>query len=265
MSTAKSTVSLETKSILKKRGLSELMLQRSLSSSSLLKRAAAAVQARRLSASAYPRLGWPVEFAVNFSSRSGCAHYPSLRSSISSSGFQSPAEGKRVRFDEQVGQCMALGTKGPDEGADNGKKTITTIPSTTLSDLEDIPKLRETSTVYCDGFCSGSWSSPSPSRGLLIPATRMPLKHSGDADDMDFQPQGFRGGHAWSQSSQNSHISESFSPGVRQAGIRATRTEMLVQYEDRDAKVPDGVVKKAFDTVNTAKDIASVIWNVGWR
>jgi hypothetical protein len=39
---------------------------------------------------------------------------------------------------------------------------------------------------------------------------------------------------------------------------------MLVQSEDRDAKVPD-IVEKAIDTVNTAKDIASVIWNVGWR
>lgn len=141
---------------------------------------------------------------------------------------------------------MALGTKGPDEGADNGKKTITTLPSTTLSYVEDIPKPRETSTVSCNGFCSESWSS----------------QHSGDVDDMDLQPQDCHGGHAWSQ---NSHISESFSPGMRQAGIRATRTEMLAQYEDRDAEVPDSLVEKAIDTVNTAKDIASVIWNVGWR
>jgi hypothetical protein len=171
------------------------------------------VQARRSSASAHPCLGWPAEFAADLSSRSGSAHYPSARSSISSSGIPSPAGEKRVRFDEQVGQCMALGTKGPDEGAGNGEKTITTLPSTTLSYVEDMPKPRETSTVYCNGFCSGSWSS----------------QHSGDVDDMDLQAQDCRGGLAWSQ---NSHISESFSPGIRQAGIRTRRTEMLAQYED---------------------------------
>lgn len=159
VSTTKSAISLETKSILKKRGLSELMLQRSLSSSSLLKRAVAAVEARHSSACAYPRLGWPVEIAVNLSPRSGSAHYPSLRSSISSPGIQSPADRKCVRFDEQVGQCMALGTKGLGEGVDNGKKTITPLPSTTLSDMEDIPKPRETSTVSCNGFCSGGLRS----------------------------------------------------------------------------------------------------------
>lgn len=118
--------------------------------------------------------------------------------------------------------------------------------SPTLSYVEDMPKPRETSTVYCNGFCSGSWSS----------------QHSGDVDDMDLQPEDCRDGLTWSQ---NSHISGSFSPGIRQAGIRASRAEMLAQYEDKDAKVPDSLVEKAIDTVNTTQDIASVIWNVGWR
>jgi hypothetical protein len=62
---------------------------------------------------------------------------------------------------------------------------------------------------------------------------------------------------------QNSHFTELSSPGGGQAGMVGTR--VLVRHEDRDARVPEGLFEKAVDTLNTAKDIAHVMWNVGWR
>jgi hypothetical protein len=40
-------------------------------------------------------------------------------------------------------------------------------------------------------------------------------------------------------------------------------TRVLVRHEDRDVRVPEGLFEKAVDTLNTAKDIAHVMWNVG--
>jgi hypothetical protein len=41
---------------------------------------------------------------------------------------------------------------------------------------------------------------------------------------------------------------------------------MFAWHEEiRDARVPERLFGKAVDMVNTAKDIAYVIWNVWWR
>ncbi|KAK3076919.1 hypothetical protein LTS18_011647, partial [Coniosporium uncinatum] len=50
------------------------------------------------------------------------------------------------------------------------------------------------------------------------------------------------------------------------AGLRRTPSGMFMPYEeDEDDVVATGLFGKVVDTVNTAKDIAHVIWNVGWR
>jgi hypothetical protein len=41
---------------------------------------------------------------------------------------------------------------------------------------------------------------------------------------------------------------------------------MFMPYEEDEDEGPnDGLLGRVVDTVNTAKDIAHVIWNVGWR
>jgi hypothetical protein len=93
---------------------------------------------------------------------------------------------------------------------------------------------------------------------------------SGESNEIDWQPWNFRGGRddvvsdqVWSQ---NSHVSILSSPGGGQVGKPGIGTQVSVQYEEgRDAREPAGLFGKAVDTVNTAKDIAHVIWNVGWR
>lgn len=48
--------------------------------------------------------------------------------------------------------------------------------------------------------------------------------------------------------------------------MRRTPSGMFLPYEeDEDDVVTEGLFGKVVDAVNTAKDIAYVIWNVGWR
>ncbi|RKF59053.1 Uncharacterized protein OnM2_063031 [Erysiphe neolycopersici] len=107
---------LNKKPILKKRSMSELMLQQSLSTSSLLKQAAAAVQAQQ--SEAYP------ECSRNENLTSSTCPYvlstfssdlnPGSISPTSSSDLHSPLYGdkKRIHFNEQVAQCIAVDVKG---------------------------------------------------------------------------------------------------------------------------------------------------------
>jgi hypothetical protein len=116
---SKSNSFLNKKPILKKRSMSEIMLQRSLSSSSLLKQAAAAVQAQQ--SENYGGIGRPMmgratsDYTMPLSSRRLSRENTSMLSSISSSGLQSPGEKKHIHFNEQVEQCIALEMKGDDD------------------------------------------------------------------------------------------------------------------------------------------------------
>ncbi|GAB7366884.1 hypothetical protein MBLNU230_g1246t1 [Neophaeotheca triangularis] len=50
------------------------------------------------------------------------------------------------------------------------------------------------------------------------------------------------------------------------AGMRRTNSGMFMPYEeDEDDEVAAGLFGRVSDTINTARDIAHVIWNVGWR
>jgi len=310
--------------------MSEIMLQRSLSSSSLLKQAAAAVQAQQSENGgiiARPGLGRAASDygSFPFSSRRLSRDNVSSLSSISSSGLASPGTGERkhIHFNEQVEQCIALEMKGDDEDEpdtfaihdeedsdsdeggimmkrsnsnrklppisrsrgstprpsfSNDSKTIAMLPSTTLKYREDAPELPETAMKHSNGFWNGSKLSPSPSQETLRPSkpsTRILLGDDEDDDDadMDWQPTG-----AFNQRKDslainqerfngNLHISNSSSSlNAEPVGMRRTPSGMFMPYEeDEDDVVSEGLFGKVVDTVNTARDIAHVIWNVGWR
>jgi hypothetical protein len=293
--------------------MSEIMLQRSLSSSSLLKQAAAAVQAQqsenggvdrpgvRRAASDY--IGYP------FSSRRLSRENPSMLSSISSSGLASPGTGekKHIHFNEQVEQCIALDMKGYDSSdSDDGaimmkvsskrklpplnskrttprqsfnaeSKTIAMLPSTTLKYREDTPEPQETAMKHSNGFWNGSKLSPSPSQETLRPSkpsSRMLLGDDEEDDDadVDWQPPSTFANRkdnlsVTQERFQNLHSSGSSSSLTGEpSGMRRTPSGMFMPYEeDEDEVVSEGLFGKVVDTVNTAKDIAHVIWNVGWR
>jgi hypothetical protein len=300
---------LNKKPILKKRSMSEIMLQRSLSSSSLLKQAAAALQAQQ--SDGYERdLGRSEFAAMNFASRRLSDH-PSLLSSISTSGMQSPGtERKHIHFNEQVEQCIAVEMKGADDEAEpdiidygdsdsddggimmkrinsnrklpplhrsatprpanNDSKTIAMLPSTTLKYREDTTEFHDTAMKHSNGFWNGSRLSPSPSQETLRPSkpsTRVLLGDDEEDDaDMDWQPPTiFSSSRKESQERlQNLHTSEPPSLSGEPSGMRRTPSGMFMP-EEEEAAVSEGLFGRVVDTVNTAKDIAHVIWNVGWR
>jgi hypothetical protein len=322
---SKSNSFLNKKPILKKRSMSEIMLQRSLSSSSLLKQAAAAVQAQQSVHGGSSRSGLlgraTSEYAYPFSSRRMSQEATSALSSITSSGLASPGTGERkhIHFNEQVEQCIALEMKGDDDDdhdsyptqnyddsdSDDGgimmkrsnskrrlpplhkrttprqsfsadSKTIAMLPSTTLKYRADTPEPPETAMKHSSGIWSGSRLSPSPSQETLRPSkpsTRMLLgDEEDDDDDLDWQPPSTFANRKDSvsvtqerfQSLQTSGSSSSLTG--EPAGMRRTPSGMFMPYEeDEDDVVSEGLFGKVVDTVNTAKDIAHVIWNVGWR
>jgi hypothetical protein len=307
--------------------MSEIMLQRSLSSSSLLKQAAAAVQAQQSESGGMdrPGLGRATSDYTGFpfSSRRLSRENPSMLSSVSSSGLASPGTGekKHIHFNEQVEQCIALDMKGDDDeeadpyalhnyddsSSDDGaimmkgskskrklpplhsrrttprqsfsaeSKTIAMLPSTTLKYREDTPEPQETAMKHSNGFWNGSKLSPSPSQETLRPSkpsTRMLLVDDDEDDDadMDWQPPSAFANRKDSvsvtqerfQGLQTSGSSSSLNG--EPSGMRRTPSGMFMPYEeDEDEAVSEGLFGKVVDTVNTAKDIAHVIWNVGWR
>ncbi|KAL2269955.1 hypothetical protein VTJ83DRAFT_2139 [Remersonia thermophila] len=110
------------KPILKKRSMSEIMLQRSLSTSSLVKQAAAAVQAqqqggrRRIGRRPNRDRDATDYMTFPFSSRESSSRYPSTRTS----GITSPNSGrKHIHFNEQVSQCIAVDVRGDDDDEDD--------------------------------------------------------------------------------------------------------------------------------------------------
>ena len=303
--------------------MSEIMLQRSLSSSSLLKQAAAAVQAQQSENGGIsrPLLGRATsEYAYPFSSRRLSQENTSMLSSINSSGLASPGSGekKHIHFNEQVEQCIALEMKGEDDDeheyaiqnyddsdSDDGaimmkrsnskrklpplhskkttprqsfnteSKTIAMLPSTTLKYRADTPEPPESAMKHSSAFWSGSKLSPSPSQETLRPSkpsSRMLLGEDEDDEDVDWQPTSAFTNRKDSVSVtqdrfQGLHTSGSSSSLTSEpAGMRRTPSGMFMPYEeDEDDVVSEGLFGKVVDTVNTAKDIAHVIWNVGWR
>jgi hypothetical protein len=320
---SKSNSFLNKKPILKKRSMSEIMLQRSLSSSSLLKQAAAAVQAQQSENGGIDRPGigraTSDYMSYPFSSRRSSRENPSMLSSISSSGLASPGTGekKHIHFNEQVEQCIALDMKGDDDepepyhnydssDSDDGaimmkvsskrkllllhskpttprqsfsaeSKTIAMLPSTTLKYREDTPEPQETAMKHSNGFWNGSKLSPSPSQETLRPSKRSSRMLLGDDEedddvDVDWQPPSAfanrkDGVSVTQERFQNLHTSGSSSSLTGEpSGMRRTPSGMFMPYEeDEDDVVSEGLFGKVVDTVNTAKDIAHVIWNVGWR
>lgn len=304
------------KPILKKRSVSEVMLQKSISTSSLIKQAAAAVQAQRRDR---PQLGRAVSVYTASSIPThpvSTANLTQTFPSSSSSGLISPdSNGRRhIRFDNKVEQCIAVdfernepvegersawfkdnegssdeelvmmkskprkhsfppGNKQTSFGQDS--KGIAKLPCTTLK--------CQTEDADCPGHSpqqfSGSWRvgkmNSSPSQETLRPArtsANFLLDEDDDDADMSWEPSGAFG----NLRRDSVAVTHARAPGMSlmvdsdedvSSGLRRTPSGMFMPFEDGDEDVlaPTGILGKVVDTVNTARDIAHVIWNVGWR
>ncbi|PHH88607.1 hypothetical protein CDD83_7321 [Cordyceps sp. RAO-2017] len=316
LSKSESLVNLDKKPILKKRSMSEIMLQRSLTSSSLLKQATAAVQAQETRAVLRPNLARAstdcyVTFPLSVR-RSSNGNSSSLAQSTDSSGASSPyPERKHIHFNEQVEQCIAVDVKGDDDDddadldrygddsdSDDGVvmkrvrskrrgpstrkrskkaapaegKTIAMLPSTTLKYREDTPQPSDSAMKHGTDVYGSPLISPSSSQETLRPAKHASAFYFGEEEDYDMDDGANGPDPGWhsppldraSGGSPRQSCTGSLG-GDEPAGMRRTPSGMFMPCEEGEAPTGDGIFGRVIDTVNTARDIAHVIWNVGWR
>lgn len=304
LSKSDSLVNLSKKPILKKRTMSELMLQHSLSSASLLKQATAAVQAQE---TRRPRARAQDDYiAMPFPSKHLSVSSASTIESTDSSGMASPCtERKHIHFNEQVEQCIAIEVKGEDEeemdgdryGSDSddsdgvvmkrvkSKKRPSkrkTPRKSAMAKDKIIAKLPSTKLKYQDTTGSPDSAmkhsrspvlSPSSSQETLRPTRQANRFYFDEADDDDDADELAMGGSSFSRSGWRSPPGSgslrgspsSSSVQDENGGLRRTPSGMLMPHDEGEAVQGDGLIGRVIDTVNTARDIAHVIWNVGWR
>ncbi|KAH7123698.1 hypothetical protein B0J11DRAFT_550551 [Dendryphion nanum] len=316
---------LHKKPILKKRSMSEVMLQKSISSSSLVKQAAAAVQAQQMDSSSTvlarrrnrPIIGRATSDYVTSSipSRTTSRDPTDYLSSRSTSGLQTPEHGERrhIRFDEKVEQCIAVECKdgiedddddhnnnNDDSSSDEGvvmmkrsrkrkpisrtnskasfsgeNKIIAKLPSTTLKSRTDSPDVTEEQSqvaTHSLGFWRSSRLSPSPSQETLRPSNPSTNFLLADADSEDEDEDLWQPTRAFDSKRPSTPTPSNPSPNMPRieeadaGGLRRTASGMFMPFDDEDENPPPpGIIGRVVDTVNTARDIAHVIWNVGWR
>jgi hypothetical protein len=316
---------IDKKPILKKKSASQVILQRSISSHSLLRQAGAMLQAQQ----AGPTKGRPSyertssDFSMATFSRGSVANTPagedsltslSTRHSSTSSGLESPGERRHIHFNNEVEQCIAVDSKEDDEaeeeepqstlsdeddGDDEGivmmkqvpckakvsnrstprnsfsseSKTIKPLPSTTLKYRGDTPEPNEAQQLCGMNrfWPTKKTLSPSPSQETLRPvrpSSNFLLDDDDEDVDVQWQPSSYKTG-ASHRDSSSSHCSDvqsedEYDPGP---GMRRTPSGMFMPYDEdeEEAAMNHSLFGRVVDTVNTARDIAHVIWNVGWR
>jgi hypothetical protein len=309
LSKTDSDVNLDKKPILKKRSMSEEMLQRSLSTASLLKQATAAVKIQEKRSIFRHHMGRSPTDCLSqpFSQRQLGGENSSISPSTKSSGITSPTcERKHTHFNERVEQCIAVefkgvehsngeldtGRYGNDDNLEDGAmvksantrkrslfqrevlesksaegKTITMLPSTTLKCQEDTLEPRGTASQH-----SRRLIMPSSSLQHLRPAKQPRMffvGKEGEDDSLDdvllSSSIGWPSPPAQGANGDLRRPLSSDSLCEEPAGMRRTPSGMFMPYEEREAFSADGILGRVIDTVNTARDIAHVIWSVGWR
>jgi hypothetical protein len=308
------------KPILKKRSMSEAMLQKSLSSSSLVKQAAESVQAQQTSGvtldlrKPQPIIGRATpDFPTSSTISRGTFWEPiDYFSSKSTSGLHTPSDGEKrhIRFDDKVEQCIALECKEGDDdeedfnrnpwakeeddsSSDEGvvmmtrarrrkplsrthsktsisttdNKTIAKLPSTTLKYRTDSPDLTaQTPSQSHSLFWKSSRLSPSPSQETLKPSSpsRNFLLAEDDEDEDEDGDTYFNSSGVKRPGTPTA--SASFAQREEAGGLRRTASGMFMPFEENEDELQQpGLIGKIVDTVNTARDIAHVVWNAGWR
>lgn len=282
------------------------MLQRSISSSTLMKQATDALRAQHSVDRIPRRPSLKDRAASDFGISSRSASNTASRSATglpsgSTSGAQTPCTKRHIHFNDKVEQCIAINkcsdeyysalSDGSSSDEDllmmkpvgNGKprpgygrtprnsfssesKTIAMLPSTTLKYRGDTPEPVEPRSNKGAFRNAGLTLSPSPSQETIKPKNlkaNFLLDDEDDDADLNWQPMASR--------RENAIQSEDpgYDSGDEESGeLRRTASGVFMPCEDNeinDAFQPTGLLGKVVDTVNTAKDIVHVIWNVGWR
>lgn len=162
----------------------------------------------------------------------------------------------------------------PRNSFSNESKTIKPLPSTTLKYRGDTPEPNEAQQLLGMNrfWPTAKILSPSPSQETLRPS-RPQANFLLDDDDEDieiqWQPSNYSHSSSPEREGSPSHhpdqqSEDEYDPGP---GMRRTPSGMFMPYEEdeEEAAMNNSLFGRVVDTVNTARDIAHVIWNVGWR
>lgn len=150
-------------------------------------------------------------------------------------------------------------------------KTIAKLPSTTLKYREDAPE-PESAMKHSTGVFRSPLLSPSSSQETLRPTKQASSFYFGEEgegggdDDDDNGGSPGAGAFGWRPPGTGLHRSTSTASLCDEpAGMRRTPSGMFMPCDESDASAAEGIMGRVIETVNTARDIAHVIWNVGWR
>jgi hypothetical protein len=263
------------------------MIHRSLSAASLLKQATVAVNVQKTRDTLRPHISRSSTDYPSEPFSQGLLSGESSSASISteSSGIKSPNCGrKHTRFNERVEQYIAVESKGVDHDSDEidtGRysddsdadygvmmkrrktrkpllvqqkasesklakgETIAMLPPTTLNYREDAPERRGTASKH-----SRNPIMPTSSQDIVRPTKQPRTGPSSPAEDAN-------GGLPRSRSSDS--LCEA------PTSMRRNPSDIFMPYEEGGVSSTDGILDRVIDTVNTARDIAHIIWSVGWK
>ena len=291
------------KPILKKKSASAAILERSRSQHSLLQRAGDIIRVQQSNiASRRPILRrGNSEFILPRYDNSSVANTPVEHEALWLPASQSfafdiptPSECKHVLFDEEVRQVQAVDSEDDDKAEEedavfdndedddcglimapsqrsvrgsgrttphgsfsNESKTIVPLPSTTLKYRVDTPE----PPVVPNGFWpNGRKVTHSPSQETLRPTNphqNFLIDDDPEVEDGPWQPQSALGGQR--SPYDDDEVDD-------QPPMRRTESGMFMPYSDEDeAAMNNTLFGQAMYAVNTFKDIAHVVWNVGWN
>lgn len=155
-------------------------------------------------------------------------------------------------------------------------KTIAMLPSTTLKYREDTPEPTETAMKHGTDVYRSPLMSPSSSQETLKPSKKSGKLFAVDDNDDDEEDEDTSSNLASRLAS--SKVDEGAGSGLRRTtsssslsanepmGMCRTESGMFMPFEEGESSAGgEGLIGRVIDTVNTARDIAHVIWNVGWR
>jgi len=189
---------------------------------------------------------------------------------------------------------------GSRSNSHNGREIIKTLPNTTLKYRTDSPDITEQAQHHTFGSRVASnapWNSsrisPSPSQETLRPtnpSANFLLPRDDEDSDDDKDGLTIDSDASWSFGSSNprsslgasstrgrgsrgSSAARSHTPGpggysdddFRMEGMRRTGSGMFMPEEEEEREYATGILGRIGEGINTARDIAHVIWTVGWR